>query len=308
MTADQREPHRLLTTLWDRYVTQPPQSPFQNGKFLDHGEETGWGIQNDGVLIRFTKESPTAGDPPYRLSRDIRTLVNGYPVFDHIFQHFYGSPGPDNEQAEYYTIPSVPTLNTFRREVFDGLPVAGIDLVQTRKRNENEFGETPVLPYVDKLVPGRKLVASSQQGTQLHDVLAHWLMAATTEDREFVVFENLDRQSTNIRRRFGKDVYRSYRARLGSAFDSFSGTGTLTTEDTLPDVCLEELTYNYRPKNVVIMATPIPEPVLEASRQIIQVYNRNDVNSIGQTRDEYYGEIKNRLRQTPWIPPVALAA
>lgn len=272
-----------------------PEGPFQTGRILLAGTDIGWSAHNDGTLITLTRDEDCREDP-LELRSNIDNLVSDAPVMGDLFTYNLSlGDGPTIS-----TIPTIETLNAFGREIFAGLPTAGIELVQTAPAIENDRGEAFVTHYVPRLRQ-RQQVASSHPKRHLHDLLFHFLGSRRIEEREFTVFEKLAQVGDTVGERFGAAVQTSYTARLGSAFDLFSGF-TLAPNQTLPGESLHILSYDYTHLNTDVIAPPIPAQVLAKSRHIVEQYHKDPSTSTGGNRIEYYQEVAHRLRQKSWLP------
>jgi hypothetical protein len=283
MAVDRREPGR--TGLIEMQRNPAVESPFlHSSKLVVDGNPTGWSINNDGILITLSRDSMMSD--PDRLDpwRDIPKKAKDYPVVGNVFT--------TSHSPERYTLPTVATANALCRDVFRGLSTAGIKLVQTR-----DVGNTPVVDYVNNLVNNR-LVVSLDPKTYLHDLLAHWLGAATTEKREFEVFKALVAESDFIGSTYGEKVKTKYIETLGHGFDVFSGLildpGASPIEYNLPDTCLDVLRLHC-PK------------ALNRSKEIVEAFDTKDsplIRSLGKRgfRSAHYDEVTKRLKQSPWVP------
>jgi hypothetical protein len=285
MAVDRREPQRFI----DLQRNPAVESPFlHSSKLVVDGKPTGWSINNDGSVVTL---SNIESRDPLELWREIPKTVKDYPILGKLFT--FTRPYYFETEPTLCTFPTVSTANALSREVFSGLSTAGIELVQTR-----DVGNTPVVEYVDHLVNNR-LAVSWDPETNIHDLLAHWLGAVTTEKREFEVFKAL----AAARDHYSGDAKTKYLTALGSAFDSFSGfilpSPFFMLEKpvhyNLPDVCLHRIQRD------------CPE-ALSRSTQIVDTFDTENaplIRSLGKrgTRSTHYEEVVKRLRQAPWIPP-----
>jgi hypothetical protein len=178
----------------------------------------------------------------------------------------------------------VTTANRLSKEVFEGLPVAGIELVQT-----NNTGEVPLTEYLNYLMSG-KMPVSRGYPMYRHDLFDHWLGAATIKDREFEVFKALCGEIGPVGLNFGRNTQIDYMKSLGTAFDYFSGgifdhrTRSFQGDGwSLPGQCLAQLRGS---------------EVYSQSEQIVAGFDTAD-NPLLRTagNSEYYGKVFKRLKQ-----------
>ncbi|HWY79701.1 MAG TPA: hypothetical protein VNW29_05065 [Candidatus Sulfotelmatobacter sp.] len=289
MTPDQKFstglPAHNLTEKFSRDVLGI-KFPFPSGRLVLRGKDAGWNISNNGDSVSFEQDSSSS--PDFLALRDrVGKLVSRYPVLNSIFT----LTTPVYADAKPYTICTIPTvskLNAFSSDLFHNLPLAGIELVQT-----NDTKETPVATYVNHLM-NKQLPVSSDPDLFIHDMLCHWLGAVTTEKKEFDVFKTLITEGDQVREQYGDDIQQSYIARLGLAFDIFSGSGRPAERYTLLHDSLSILGMDYKHLKGESIAVPMPTEILATSKQIaatIQTHNYN------LNRNNYYRGINGRLSQ-----------
>lgn len=293
------EKPRALRLPETRAVPEP--SPFPDGTRLWYrGADAGWSIRNDGLCITLTQD-PESSKDPFGLENYMNYMAETLPVYGDIYTF---TPPSREKPFAVCTLPTVTLQNAVNEALLGDLPTAGIKLVQTRDRDK-----TPVDSYVNHLF-NLELVASGGQERYLHDLISHGPGAVTTHGRDFDAFRALVQQSDQIGDKYGNAVQKSYRTRLGHAFDSHSSTIMAFVMDsegsleraTLPYDCLEIMNID-SPKIVAL-----PKRVIKQSEQIINEIDTPDnplqrtvMKNNSSSRTPYYDEIRSRMRQRPYL-------
>jgi hypothetical protein len=293
-TAPRQGFARLGTARLDT-STSFSESPFPTGRLLldgTLGEGRGdgrWRVVNDGTLFTFTQDLRTNYDP-LRLEETVGLTVTKFPRLGGIFT--FKKPDYSVSNLRPYAVCTMPTLATLNEgiaNIVQGLPAAGIQLVQT-----GDLGNTPAMEY-DLRIRNNEYAISKGQRTFIHDIHFHGIEAALTKKDEKVVFDELVDDIPLVKADHGDAVMASYASRLAEGFDIFTiGQGYAS----LPSDCLMTLECNYTDDYNIQPDNPIkvllPDSVLERAREKIAAYP-SDVTSM-QERVDYYNEVERRLR------------
>lgn len=198
----------------ESFVTDP-ESPFIDGENLRYFDrETGWRItaEPDGFTFTCTKPDDFRYFSSHR--QEAQWLVKSCPAASELY-----SAGKTAEGFQTLRIPTLERANAFAAERFAGLPVAGIQAFQ-----ESDLGNTTAPGYLRDLSAGPdfRLPVSRGHERHLHDIIGHFLGAATVDEKSFAVFRALAEDARSLWAKGPQWPPILYVEGLAKAFDQFT--------------------------------------------------------------------------------------
>jgi hypothetical protein len=168
-----------------------PESPFTDGQNLFYFDrETSWRVDAEEDGYRFTCTDPE--DYEYFSSHrdEVSGLLKLCPVTSEIFD-----AGKTPEGYATFRVPTLERANEFAAEKLAGLPVAGIRAFQ-----EPDMGNTTAPGYLHDITDGPEfhLPVSMGHDRHFHDLVGHFLGAATIDAKSFSVFRDISKDATDL--------------------------------------------------------------------------------------------------------------
>jgi catechol 2,3-dioxygenase-like lactoylglutathione lyase family enzyme len=227
------------------------ESPFIDGQRLQiFDRDAAWLISTDqdGATFTNTGESEFWNQECFWSHRTaLKWLLQVCPATHEIF-----GIGETAGGRPTFRVPKLERANAFVSEKFAGLPTAGVQAFQ-----ETDMGDTPLSKYlhdlVDEDVP--YLPISFGHERHFHDLISHWLGAATIEAQSFVVFKALCNDALSFWEDDPRWPNKQYPAALAKGFDKFTASQHRRTmssytsgEGYLLSQCLEYVSLWHREK------------------------------------------------------------
>jgi len=274
-------------------------SPFPDGeRLLFRGEDAGWDIRNNGLVITLTQDQNMKKDP-FGLIPYVGYMNDTFPVFNNVYTH---TPGTQEGQSAVCTFPTLFLANAMNDVIYDGMPTAGIHLVQDSDRDTSRF-------YVyNATLMGFRLVASSGEERFLHDLISHDQGSRSTPASDFAAYLALGKHIDQVGVDYNNIIKDNFAIRLAHAFDTYSSTVMESVMDdkgdlrrnTLPDECDEMLQtefigYDFLPPKLIAQSMQI----IEALDTTEHPYQRTIMRKKRKGRTAYFDEVRRRLLQDP---------
>lgn len=261
-----------------------PEEPFVDGQNLKHFDrDTAWLISADQDGYTFTCTDPKDYQHFGYRRHEIRRLLELCPAASEIYGY-----GESPEGFRTFSVPTLGRANAFAAEKFAGLPVAGIQAYQ-----EQDMGNTYVTTYLHHLSDGPEFRLPVARGHErhFHDLIGHFLGAATVDVQSFEVFRALSKDAVSLWAKGPQWPASLYVGAVASGFDRFS--------DAQVDRTMKQ--YGTRDGYLLgqtLSAVRVRWPdFYPRAVGIVQSFGINDVATWeAQTLPAYYEQIADRLR------------